>query len=821
MQVAHTKDYITHAVIGGAATIDFGISSSAEFFNILSSTLYKDQILAVVREVLCNAWDAHIEAGRTHIPVEITLTTDKFMIKDVGTGIHRDDMGLIYGTYGNSTKKNDGQQTGGFGLGCKAPFAYTDHFEVISCHDGVRMIYNLSKSSAAAQGKPGIVPIASFPTQDTGLQVSIGIHNRTDFERFRALIQRIAKNGDMNMQVNGQGVYKLGFDTSKSNFLVTMETDMLDKMTPIMVRYGNVIYPVDEAKGIDRGYFQVTQHLNRLRINRNNEIYRIIFQAPPHSISVTPSRESLSMQEHTIKTLNTLFADFMKTINGEFVPACDAFAKDVVDAAITDVRMKDLLCREMRLPGIINKTAPTKIVDLVGMARRFMESNYPNDLTFRKKDMRWRLQGMVDAGLLDRGLVQTWLREMDKTKTIRQSSHWSDKGSITQWLQRQVTAPLLVKMQAAGIDTSRLYVFDPEDSRVPDNWGHRNIEPMVRATESRPVNLFNTLPYLRNILVISTSGKNIKDRAERHEVFDELGKGSGYFFYRASMKKKDRDTELEFFKTSGMTIVDLTMRQAWEGQIVRTLSVPRKPTKKGLPSLKGILLSDKTIDTKQLLNEYIIRNLAPEFSICVSLRQEEAKNQLGSWDDVATRYIIELFGDKGGVINNSALHSKAIKAGAMEMDAYLEKKLVDFMEHSTVVHQYWAYDCNRLLGTNHIYREPETSLIKLVYDSKTLCDQFGLVNNLSENDKKMVYLWHKYCRINRYNLSKDVQRVVNLLDSISLHQANVDVLAKFKNPNPLLKVFDQSSMAKMLNTSSANSTQIKKLVQILAIALDN
>ena len=43
MQVTHTDDHITHAVIGGGQTIDFGISNNAEFFHILSSTLHTNQ----------------------------------------------------------------------------------------------------------------------------------------------------------------------------------------------------------------------------------------------------------------------------------------------------------------------------------------------------------------------------------------------------------------------------------------------------------------------------------------------------------------------------------------------------------------------------------------------------------------------------------------------------------------------------------------------------------------------------------------------------------------------------------------------------------
>ena len=130
MQVTHEKDHITHAVIGGSQTIDFGISNSAEFFNILSSSLYTDQILAVVREVICNAWDAHIEAGMTHVPIKITTTQDEFIVQDFGHGIPKDKIGEIYGVYGKSSKKDNGEVTGGFGLGCKSPFAYTDHFEV-------------------------------------------------------------------------------------------------------------------------------------------------------------------------------------------------------------------------------------------------------------------------------------------------------------------------------------------------------------------------------------------------------------------------------------------------------------------------------------------------------------------------------------------------------------------------------------------------------------------------------------------------------------------------------------------------------------------
>lgn len=173
MQVAHQTDFVTHAVLGGKTDISFGISDDPAFFQILSSALYKDPMLAMVRETICNAWDAHIDSGCVDTPLTITLDDEHLIIRDYGKGIPDALIGPIYGVYGASTKKKDGRQTGGFGLGCKSPFAYTDHFEVISHHEGVRTIYRMSKSSAEKMGKPSIVPIASFPTQETGIQVKI------------------------------------------------------------------------------------------------------------------------------------------------------------------------------------------------------------------------------------------------------------------------------------------------------------------------------------------------------------------------------------------------------------------------------------------------------------------------------------------------------------------------------------------------------------------------------------------------------------------------------------------------------------------------
>jgi hypothetical protein len=815
MQVAHQKDHITHAIIGGSQPIEFGISSSAEFFNILSSTLYKDQILAVVREVLCNAWDAHIEAGYTDKPVEVTITDDKFIIKDFGRGIHKDDMGLIYGTYGNSTKKNDGQQTGGFGLGCKAPFAYTDHFEVISCHDGVKTIYNLSKSSAQAMGKPGIIPIASFPTTDTGLQVTIRILNNMNRNRFMRLVQRIAKNGDMNVLFNGKQVETLGFDTTKANYLIA-PGEFIENQTDIMVRYGNVIYPVDTASEIGHEYKIIKAHLEAL--GRHSRNYNIIFQAPPHSISVTPSRESLSMQEHTIKTLKMLLGGFVDTLNTTFKEACSEFAQAAVENAVADKRIADLLTTAECLPIKGDSTHPTHISDLLTMSQRYMESNYPKSLDFRKQDIKFRLEKMVVAGLLQRGTVQTFLRHLDKVKAGFQRGH-----EPNDWLQRCVVGPLVVKLIKAGIDHKKLYVFDSGDANAPSNSYDTSTPPMVAFNMVAPRHLFATLPYLRNIVVLTKSRRDLKLRIFRHDVFKQLGKYEGFLVYHVGMKKAEQEAALTFFQASGMTVVDLTTRQDWEEEPEKRDYSARKPVQKGLACLKSVVPAKNVrmhINTTLSRLDTAPRIENPEFLVEVKINKTTSTLVLDHWDELASFYIVELFGDKGGITTNSSMHAKWKGKNIPEMTDYVRQKVCDYMLNSPTIREYWAFDVNRALTTYYSDCFYNTSVIEMVYNTEILRQEFGLVNNLTEEDRKYVHLWKDLISHHRYNIPPDMASVRTYLNAIPLDPANALFIKKVKD-SELLSILDKSGLARLLNSSDTSPQLAKAAIDVLALVLKN
>lgn len=106
MQVADNQELTTSATLGGKQAISFGISDDPAFFHVLSSSLYNNPNLAVVRETICNQWDAHIEAGKTHLPVLIIIDKDNFItFRDYGKGIPSDKIGAVYALMGHQPRK--------------------------------------------------------------------------------------------------------------------------------------------------------------------------------------------------------------------------------------------------------------------------------------------------------------------------------------------------------------------------------------------------------------------------------------------------------------------------------------------------------------------------------------------------------------------------------------------------------------------------------------------------------------------------------------------------------------------------------------------
>lgn len=128
----------------GAPEQFFSIKDTGMIFDILRNKMYSNPILAIAREITSNARDAHREVGKPEEPITIVLpnTLDwNYHIRDNGPGISPDRMSNIFIQYTASTKRDDNIQTGGFGLGAKTPFSYSDTFTIVTVHNHIKYQY--------------------------------------------------------------------------------------------------------------------------------------------------------------------------------------------------------------------------------------------------------------------------------------------------------------------------------------------------------------------------------------------------------------------------------------------------------------------------------------------------------------------------------------------------------------------------------------------------------------------------------------------------------------------------------------------------------
>jgi len=146
----------------------------------LRDKIYSNKIKAVVREYICNAVDEHNKYGVDR-PVEVSLTGNGidrsiFSVRDYAEGLSDDGVRKIFGMYFRSTKSESNDSIGGFGVGSKAGHAYTDTFNIISHHNGVKTSYSCMLGAGDNNVPVGhIYKLDSCPTDETGIEINLEV----------------------------------------------------------------------------------------------------------------------------------------------------------------------------------------------------------------------------------------------------------------------------------------------------------------------------------------------------------------------------------------------------------------------------------------------------------------------------------------------------------------------------------------------------------------------------------------------------------------------------------------------------------------------
>lgn len=278
----------------GSKSKAFSITASPKVFKILSSDLYTNKIRAVVRELITNMIDAHALNGNPEkFIIQVPGRLDpRFVCRDFGPGmsdfdIQGDDNSPgLYNSYFSSSKAESNDFIGGFGLGSKSPFSYTDTFSITSYHKGEIRGYVAYMDGDGPQIKPTFVKEMG-PNDKTGIEIVVPVEEK-DFRNFAYEVSYIMRPFKDLAIINGLDREIDYFPDFDDYYGVNPERYWPDR-GGLYAIYGGIVYPIDGVIK-DRNWLSIRNEVNYIKF-------------PMGSLDIAPSREALSLDDRTRKNI--------------------------------------------------------------------------------------------------------------------------------------------------------------------------------------------------------------------------------------------------------------------------------------------------------------------------------------------------------------------------------------------------------------------------------------------------------------------------------------------------------------------------------------
>lgn len=776
MQVSQQADHITHAVIGNQESISMGMSSDAALMHIFSSTLYTYPALAAIREPICNAWDAHINAGKTDLPLEIKLTDSLLSIRDFGAGIPHDKIGSIYGVYGNSTKRDDSTVTGGFGLGSKAPFAYTDNFEVVSCCDGVKTVYRVSKSSMELGGKPSINKIVSIPTTETGITVSMTVKPH-DIPKFRQMVEEVLMLGQIKASINGlPPIQTIPLEESPTGYIINSFVGTIHSQ--INLRYGNVVYPIPMHEAYKDQWVVISKAIRNLWNNAN-----IIFMAPPDSVSIAPNREALILTDNTVKTVT----EMLKMFDAREIDRSSDSVRQVIRAqvnkSIAAESKESTFDRLIRVQGIDtgavkfgheHPTGPfAYTVRRASMAHRITQSGriVANDeLTVK------RLKKMIVDKTIDKKFGTELLAAYYKMQQRQYRSSYNMQTPITAVIHRNITAPLYAKIAAdPKLNRDRLY-------QVNGRYWHS--AEMISFKKICATTLLEGIRFGKKRALICRSKNDGMAWLQRNHNNENR---NGWVVYQVTTSLETQIKAIEMFESLGYEVFEHLPEKIKEVSTLPDGSVVEVPTAKKPPAKKrvGYMTLNHSYHKSSTYNKttFLLTTAREKFkeeeavtdpiAFAVLRSKAEGAERIGVFGIEESQMINKLFGDKIAVVT-SVQADILLKKGVPSVNSYVLQHVDAQLSAAKDFGRYLAFSAH----LEESYKS-ELKVIRNMVRHKDLMESLGLRFHISA-ETEMLLTFYKNRR-NRFGETEGLPLCSAMQKKVPESPALKKVVAKLKS----------------------------------------
>lgn len=289
----------------------FSIRANSKAFSILTDKIYTHKVMAVIREISCNAYDSHVAAGNLATPFKVHLPTSFeswFSVRDYGTGISHEQMMTLYTEFFVSTKNHSNDFVGALGIGRVSPFTIVDNFSIASYYNGVVRNYSCYKDT---NGEPTLAFLSEEATEEpNGVEVTVQVGQHMIYE-FRQEAVKVYQYFDMVPSINRPEVVD-DINKIKSSYIIKGDGFMF---TPsygtIKAVMGNVAYDIPTSCIVVEGLRSVNGFI-KFNIGE---------------LDFDPGRESLSLSDKT----KGILRERMGYVKGQLVQ----YMQDAVDSQPT------------------------------------------------------------------------------------------------------------------------------------------------------------------------------------------------------------------------------------------------------------------------------------------------------------------------------------------------------------------------------------------------------------------------------------------------------------------------------------------------------
>ena len=338
--MAIKKQTITGNVTANVVTQNqqkMSIKNSSKVYSAISDYIYKNKIGSIIRELVSNAVDASnkdSKAVEIFIPDEKDVTNGlPFYVQDFGDGMSYETVTECYMTFFESTKENDKNVIGGFGIGGKTPFIYTKEFtiETTSPDDGIRRTFVAKK--AVGDNEPTYEHLVHLDIVDSdikGTKISFFIEKISDITSFVNETKKqtlFFKKADVKVKWGSSAEAKTITD------FTSFSTDIIDDSF-----YNDVVFVRPKLGSALRGSnFNSIKSISRSNASKNNSINIGILLADvfyPYSIDKNSSvykeffKFTKSIQDKVAKT-NIIHSRLTALLNSKIVNHSKNDFKDI------------------------------------------------------------------------------------------------------------------------------------------------------------------------------------------------------------------------------------------------------------------------------------------------------------------------------------------------------------------------------------------------------------------------------------------------------------------------------------------------------------